>query len=242
MVHVVEFVDLRARMTSGEQYEETPAIFEMARERLAAHIERWGRLPSRADYWAEMCTCDVVVSTATHEFFGVAVLEAVYAGCLALLPNRSWMAHVSGRNWAKDGTESFSSDREISEKALLAHTETESRRSHGVSACVSDLPNVLSAIRLPCASIHTALPFLAFNSPEGGLSGRQQWVLKRTPTPRTRELLLPRRMGPRVPDYMLLPDDVARSLPVCYTHRALYCYCVRWNSSNPPPSGLNRII
>jgi glycosyltransferase involved in cell wall biosynthesis len=48
----------------------------------------WGWLEARRDYLELMASCDLVVSTARHEFFGVAVLEAVRAGCFPVLPDR----------------------------------------------------------------------------------------------------------------------------------------------------------
>lgn len=33
-------------------------------------------------------TCDIVVSTALQEFFGISVIEAIAAGCRPVLPNR----------------------------------------------------------------------------------------------------------------------------------------------------------
>ena len=35
-----------------------------------------------------LATCDIVVSTANQETFGLAILEAVLAGCRPILPNR----------------------------------------------------------------------------------------------------------------------------------------------------------
>lgn len=72
----------------GESFRATPPIFAEARVRLAERILHFGFADSPADYAAWLRRGDVVVSTANHEFFGIAVVEAVRAGCRPLLPNR----------------------------------------------------------------------------------------------------------------------------------------------------------
>ncbi|KAH7825417.1 putative Glycosyltransferase-like domain-containing protein 1 [Monocercomonoides exilis] len=65
-----------------------PLVYDEARIRLAPFIVNFGNIPDKDEYWRELQRCDVVVSTAVHEFFGVGVLEAVSAGCVPLCPNR----------------------------------------------------------------------------------------------------------------------------------------------------------
>ena len=62
----------------------------MAKSRLysTGHVAIWGYLESREAYWRALSDCDVVISTAEHEFFGVSVVEAVSMGCVPLLPHR----------------------------------------------------------------------------------------------------------------------------------------------------------
>jgi glycosyltransferase involved in cell wall biosynthesis len=72
----------------GEHFVRVPPEFDVARERLGERIVQFGYADSRAAYARWLWRADVVASTAIHEFFGAAVVEALYCGCYPLLPNR----------------------------------------------------------------------------------------------------------------------------------------------------------
>ena len=82
-----EGLDFRVAV-AGEHFKETPPIFDRAREALGDRIVHFGFVESRTAYLELLRSCDIVCSTAIHEFFGVSVLEAVAAGCRPVLPNR----------------------------------------------------------------------------------------------------------------------------------------------------------
>jgi len=72
----------------GEQFRQSPDVFDSARKEFADHIDRWGYQQKRSDYEDALSEADVFVSTADHEFFGFSVLEAAAAGAFPLVPEK----------------------------------------------------------------------------------------------------------------------------------------------------------
>jgi glycosyltransferase involved in cell wall biosynthesis len=72
----------------GESFRKLPEEFLAARARLPDRIVHFGYAEDWKAYARILCTSDIVVSTALHEFFGTAIVEACYCGCLPVLPSR----------------------------------------------------------------------------------------------------------------------------------------------------------
>lgn len=66
--------------------------FREAEQELAAcegvEILQWGEIASRDEFLAYLRTGDIALSTAKHEFLGLSMLEAAFAGCFPLCPKR----------------------------------------------------------------------------------------------------------------------------------------------------------
>jgi glycosyltransferase involved in cell wall biosynthesis len=72
---------------AGSNVRQKATEFEAAREKLGTRVIHYGWADA-VSYARLLWQADVVVSTALHEFFGIAVVEAIYCGCLPLLPRR----------------------------------------------------------------------------------------------------------------------------------------------------------
>lgn len=72
----------------GESFRHVPSEFEQLKSSFPENIKTFGFVPDVQSYQALLAQCDVVLSTAIHEFQGVSVMEAVSAGCLPLVPDR----------------------------------------------------------------------------------------------------------------------------------------------------------
>lgn len=72
----------------GQSFKNYPDIFKQAQQELKNNILHFGYVPSKEEYVRLLGKADIVVSTSLHEFYGIAVLEAVFAGCLPLVPDR----------------------------------------------------------------------------------------------------------------------------------------------------------
>jgi len=72
----------------GQSFNHHPDIFQKAFNRLSHKIIHIGYLTDKTEYYKWLRRGTVVVSTAEHEFYGMAIIEAVRAGCRPLLPAR----------------------------------------------------------------------------------------------------------------------------------------------------------
>jgi len=72
---------------AGQAFNETIAGFEDAAAHLGDRLVHLGQPDGRDEYASLLASADVAVSTAVNEFFGLAMIEAAYSGCLPLVPD-----------------------------------------------------------------------------------------------------------------------------------------------------------
>ena len=84
---VEQQVDFRISVI-GQSFRDVPSAFDQIKNEFSNHLVHWGFQPSRENYWNVLASADLFVSTAKHEFFGLAACEAISAGLFPILPNK----------------------------------------------------------------------------------------------------------------------------------------------------------
>ena len=74
-----------------------PEAMTAFHDEFGTDIVHSGWVESREEYWSLLQQADWVLSTARHEFFGIAVAEAMLAGCLPWLPDRLSYPEITPR-------------------------------------------------------------------------------------------------------------------------------------------------
>lgn len=79
-------LEFRVRVL-GEQFRVAPPEFAELQQRLPERLDQVGFIADRDEYLDAVASADIFVSTARHEFFGLAALEAIRCGLLPVLPD-----------------------------------------------------------------------------------------------------------------------------------------------------------
>ena len=81
-----EGLDFRVA-AAGSRGDNPSAAMLALPERLGERLVKFGHVESRAEYARLLWEADIVVSTTRHEFFGVSTVEAMYCGCVPIVPD-----------------------------------------------------------------------------------------------------------------------------------------------------------
>lgn len=114
----------------GEGFRSYPKAFDRIREQFRHCIEHWGFLESREDYDHLLRQADVVVSTALHDFQGLAMLEAMASGCVPLAPDR-----LAYREYVPEPCRYGSHEQDAEREAEAAADRLEALLEKGAVAC-----------------------------------------------------------------------------------------------------------
>ncbi len=90
---------------AGQAFQDRPPVFEEAASALGDRLAHIGEPTGREAYARLLAGSDVAVSTAANEFFGLAMLEACYAGCYPLVPDRLAYPELYPAEYRYDGEE-----------------------------------------------------------------------------------------------------------------------------------------
>ncbi len=126
--------------------QEHQQIVDLAGPRLVADAYA----ATRKEYWNRLGQMDVVVSTAAHEFYGIAVCEAIWAGAVAILPNRLSYPELVSQECLYEsldhGAEIISALRNRQQREQIQADQRDRMRAHMCSHTVKQIDDQLVAV------------------------------------------------------------------------------------------------
>jgi glycosyltransferase involved in cell wall biosynthesis len=111
----------------GEAFAQMPEVFKSAPQQLGRRLIQYGRVASRREYYQWLERGSVVISTARQENFGISVVEAVYHGCLPLLPDKLSYPEILPEAFHSDFL--YKSEEELERKLADLLTGNDRRRT-----------------------------------------------------------------------------------------------------------------
>ena len=73
---------------TGQQFRRSPPVFAQIEREFSHRLVQFGYVESEARYTDLMQWANVALSTALHEFQGLALMRAVQCGCVPVVPDR----------------------------------------------------------------------------------------------------------------------------------------------------------
>jgi len=107
----------------GQSYKKSPTSFREAKATLGDKIIHYGYVDNFVEYASFLWKADILPVTSHQDFFGGSIVEAMYCGCLPLLPDRlAYPQHVRGME--ADTLYSDEQDFKNKLKALIVNHDT----------------------------------------------------------------------------------------------------------------------
>ena len=92
----------------GQRFRSIPAAMDQLKlfmeSECPGRLRHWGYLNDKSEYYQVLSESDVVISTALHDFQGIAMLEAVALGCTPLVPDRLAYTEVFAESYRYSST------------------------------------------------------------------------------------------------------------------------------------------
>lgn len=115
------------------------------------NVQFLSRFATQVDYWRLLCEIDVAFSCSYHETFGVAMLEAAYAGAACVVPNTVAYPEIHSGAVLVDHSQIGSAvDRLIREpqfRAEVAHRCRQNAKKYSVSTTAEKLAGLIAEVR-----------------------------------------------------------------------------------------------